>query len=229
MPKEAEPVKSVLYRHYLKRALDFLFSLLLILVLLIPGLVVAVMIKATAPSEPVFFRQKRVGKDNFPFQIYKFRTMSSQAPHTVATSDFVNPNDYITPVGRFLRKTSIDELPQLVNVLKGEMSIIGPRPLIPAEKAILAKRTQLGANQVLPGITGLAQVSGRDEVSDSQKAQLDAEYVHNLSLSLDAKILLKTLVVVLEKKGFHEGRDWIDHGRADKQFLFSLNVDLPRW
>lgn len=132
--------------------------------------------------------------------------MSSQAPHAVATEDFYHPMQYITPVGSFLRRTSIDELPQLLNVLKGEMSIIGPRPLIPTEKLVLNQRQQLGADKALPGITGLAQISGRDELSGAKKAELDADYVKHLSAKLDLQILLKTIAVVLFQKGFHEGK-----------------------
>lgn len=206
MHKKAKMTRNGLYRQYFKRLLDFLVSLILILVLFLPGIIIAILIKVSAPREPIFFQQERVGKNGIDFQIYKFRTMSSQAPHALATEDFNHPMQYITPVGSFLRRTSIDELPQLLNVLKGEMSIIGPRPLIPTEKRVLNQRQQLGADKVLPGITGLAQISGRDEISGVKKAELDADYVKHLSAKLDAQILLKTIAVVLFQKGFHEGK-----------------------
>lgn len=206
MHKKAKMTRNGLYRQYFKRLLDFLVSLILILVLFLPGIIIAILIKVSAPREPIFFQQERVGKNGIDFQIYKFRTMSSQAPHALATEDFNHPMQYITPVGSFLRRTSIDELPQLLNVLKGEMSIIGPRPLIPTEKRVLNQRQQLGADKVLPGITGLAQISGRDEISGVKKTELDADYVKHLSAKLDAQILLKTIAVVLFQKGFHEGK-----------------------
>lgn len=152
MHKKAKMTRKGLYRQYFKRPLDFFVSLILILVLFLPGIIIAILIKASAPSEPIFFQQERVGKNGVNFQIYKFRTMSSQAPHAVATEDFNHPMQYITPVGSCLRRTSIDELPQLLNVLKGEMSIIGPRPLIPTEKRVLNQRRQLGADKALPGL-----------------------------------------------------------------------------
>lgn len=170
-------------------------------------LVIALIIKLDSPKEPVLFKQIRVGKNDLPFTILKFRSMSKDAPHQMATENFENPKAYITSVGKVIRKTSLDELPQLFNVLKGDMSIIGPRPLIPTEKDVLEMRDKYGASSILPGITGLAQVHGRDEVSDKDKATYDSEYVISMSFSLDFSIILKTVFDVIRSKGIHEGKN----------------------
>ena len=194
------------YRDVCKRFFDFLFSLIGIVVLAVPMLIVAIVIKVDSPKEQILFRQKRVGKNNHEFTIYKFRSMRQDAPHEMATKDFENPETYITPVGRFLRKASLDELPQLFNVFKGDMSIVGPRPLIPKEKKVLKLRNEYGANKVLPGITGLAQVHGRDEITDENKASYDGKYALNMSLLLDITIIFKTIFDVMQSRGIHEGK-----------------------
>lgn len=153
-----------LYRDCIKRMLDVIFSFIAIILLAIPMIIIAVIIKWHDPEEPVIFRQKRIGKNNKEFTIYKFRTMVENAPHEKATADLKHPERYTTGVGKVLRFSSLDELPQLFNVLKGDMSIIGPRPLIPTEHVVLKMRTELGATRVLPGITGLSQVNGRDKL-----------------------------------------------------------------
>lgn len=168
--------------------------------------IVALLIKIDSPEEPILFEQIRIGKDNIPFTILKFRSMSKDAPHQMATENFENPEDYITTIGKVIRKTSLDELPQLFNVVKGDMSIIGPRPLIPIEKKILAMRDETGASQILPGITGLAQVHGRDEITDENKAAYDGKYALNISMLLDISIFLKTIFDVLHGSGIHEGK-----------------------
>lgn len=170
-------------------------------------LIIAFLIKMDSPKESVLFKQVRVGKDNVPFTIFKFRSMSKDAPHQMATENFENPEDYITSVGKIIRKTSLDELPQLFNVLKGDMSLIGPRPLIPAEKNVLAMRDEYGASRILPGITGLAQIHGRDEISDENKAAYDGKYALNISLFLDLSIFLKTAVDVIHGRGIREGKN----------------------
>ena len=157
------------YRDFFKRFFDVIFSLIAIILLAIPMIIIALLIKIDSPEEPVLFKQVRVGKNDVPFTILKFRSMSNDAPHQVATENFENPEKYITKVGKVLRKTSLDELPQLFNVLKGNMSVIGPRPLIPKETSVLAMRDEYGASRILPGITGLAQVHGRDEVTVENK------------------------------------------------------------
>lgn len=193
------------YRDYFKRPLDIYFSLLSIIVLFLLMVLIAILIKLDSPKEKILFLQKRFGKGNKKFTIYKFRTMTTSAPHHIATNDFKNASNYITKIGRFLRKASLDELPQLFNVLKGDMSIIGPRPLIPQEKQVLELRSISHANEVLPGITGLAQVRGRDNLDARSKAKYDNEYAENISLKLDVKILLKTIGDVLQSKNINDG------------------------
>lgn len=166
----AKARKSQFYPRYIKRGIDLIISFLLLVILWPLFLILAGWIKLDS-SGPVFFRQERMGKNGQPFKIYKFRTMYINAPQ-LATASFENPEKYITKVGKWLRKSSLDELPQLINVFKGEMSIIGPRPLILKEKKVLSLRHANGAEAVLPGITGLAQVRGRDLVTDEQKALL---------------------------------------------------------
>lgn len=195
------------YRDFFKRVCDITFSLVAIVILAFPMLVVALLIKIDSPEEPILFKQIRVGKDNIPFTILKFRSMSKDAPHQMATENFENPEVFITPVGKVIRKTSLDELPQLFNVLKGDMSIIGPRPLIPTEKKVLAMRDEVGASQILPGITGLAQVHGRDEVTDENKAAYDGKYALNISIFLDLEIFCKTVLDVIHSRGIHEGKN----------------------
>lgn len=194
------------YRDFFKRVCDVVFSLIAIVVLALPMLVVALLIKIDSPEEPILFKQVRIGKDNVPFTILKFRSMSKDAPHQMATENFENPEAYITPVGKVIRKASLDELPQLFNVLKGDMSIIGPRPLVPAEGKVLAMRNETGASQILPGITGLAQVHGRDEVTDESKAAYDGKYALNVGLLLDLSIFVKTVFDVVCSRGIHEGK-----------------------
>lgn len=194
------------YRNFGKRICDVISSLIAIIILALPMLIIALLIKIDSPEEPVLFKQIRVGKDNIPFTIFKFRSMSKDAPHQMATENFENPEEYITAVGKVIRKTSLDELPQLFNVLKGDMSIIGPRPLIPTETKVLELRNEMGASLILPGITGLAQVHGRDEVTDENKAIYDGKYALNISMFLDLSIFLKTVFDVICCRGIHEGK-----------------------
>lgn len=169
-------------------------------------LVLAIWIKLDSKG-PVLFKQERVGRNGKRFTIYKFRSMSDDAPHQMATSEFDTALSYITRSGQLMRKTSLDELPQLVNVVKGEMSFIGPRPLIPKEEKVLRLRHANGADGVAPGITGLAQVRGRDEVTDVQKANYDGEYANNISFVGDFAILAKTFTDVLQSRGVHDGKE----------------------
>ena len=195
------------YRDFFKRICDIIVSLIALILLAIPMLIIAIWIKIDSPKEPILFKQTRVGKNDVPFTILKFRSMNKNAPHQMATENFEHPEEYITPVGKFIRKTSLDELPQIFNVLKGEMSIIGPRPLIPAEKEVLAMRDEYGASRILPGITGLAQVHGRDEITDRNKAAYDGKYALNISILLDISIFFRTIFDVLQSKGFHDGNE----------------------
>ena len=169
-------------------------------------LIVSIAQKISAPDEPVFFLQKRVGKNAHCFNIIKFRTMKSSAPKNVATGDLADPQIYISRLGRFLRDTSIDELPQLANVVKGEMSLIGPRPLVYTEREIRFLRRWYGVYQVTPGITGWAQVNGRDTVDIYDKVYYDREYVQNVSLKFDLKVIWKSVLVVLGRKGVVDGK-----------------------
>ena len=192
-----------LYKNVIKRILDISVSLVALIVLLIPFLLIALLIKFDSKG-PVFFKQVRMGKYDVPFDILKFRSMYETAPHQMSPSQLDNPSQHVTTIGKFLRKTSLDEWPKLINVIKGDMSIVGPRPLILSEKNVLNLRTRNGASKVLPGITGLAQVNGRDELPDDEKAQFDNYYAANISLSLDFKIIMKTFIDVLDERGIKE-------------------------
>lgn len=179
----------------------------LALILLSPlFLAVSIAQKVSAPDEPIFFLQKRVGKGAHCFNIIKFRTMKSSAPKNVATGDLESPEAYISRLGRFLRDTSIDELPQLMNVVRGEMSLIGPRPLVYTEREIRFLRRWYGVYQVTPGITGWAQINGRDTVDVYDKVYYDREYVQNVSLLFDLKVIFKSVAVVLGHHGVVDGK-----------------------
>lgn len=190
----------------MKRFFDFLFSLLA-LVILSPVILILSLLVLISSGRPVIFKQQRVGYGNKLFTIYKFRTMKDGMRQT-KTEDLTKEeveND-ITFIGKILRKLSLDELPQLFNILKGDMSFVGPRPLIPQEEEIRALREKYNVYSVRPGITGWAQVNGRDFVTDEQKAKLDREYVENRSLIMDIKIMFKTVRVVLAGKDIADGK-----------------------
>ena len=193
----------------MKRVFDFTVSLLLIIILSPLFLLISLIILIDAGC-PVIFRQYRVGKDNKLFYIYKFRTMKNNT-RNAAKCELEESESRITASGRLLRKTSLDEMPQLFNVLRGDMSFVGPRPLIPEEKEIRALRKEYNVYSVRPGITGLAQVNGRDKLSIEEKALFDKEYIDKQSLWLDFKILLKTVAVVLKRENIAEG------GEADNK------------
>ena len=194
---------SIIYQCFLKRLLDIIISLILIILLILPCLFIGFAVLITS-DKPIFFSQKRVGKNNQLFMIYKFRTMKQDAPHELATSKIKMANKYMTPLGMFLRKTSIDELPQLLNVLKGDMSLVGPRPLIPSETKINEKRYNLGIYNILPGITGLAQVNGRDAVDDEKKLYYDLFYLKNMNFKFDCYIVFKTFITVLKRENIKD-------------------------
>ena len=187
----------------MKRFFDFTVSLLLI-ILLSPLFVIIGIIVLIDDGGPVVFKQYRVKKDNKLFFIYKFRTMKNNTRNT-STVDHTEAEFQITKSGRFLRKTSLDELPQLFNVLLGDMSFVGPRPLIPEEKEIRNLRKEYGVYSVRPGITGWAQVNGRDMLTDEEKALFDKEYVEKQSLLFDIKIMFLTVAVVLRRENISEG------------------------
>lgn len=188
----------------IKRGADIIVSFVGILVLLPVFLILLVAIKLDSPG-PILFRQKRVGIHKTHFFILKFRTMRIDTPKDMPTHLLENPQQYITRVGRFLRKTSLDELPQIFNILKGDMSIIGPRPALWNQYDLIEERDKYGANDVLPGLTGLAQISGRDELEIPVKARLDGEYVQNISLKMDIKCFFGTIRSVLKADGVVEG------------------------
>ena len=189
---------------FFKRFFDILASFFALVLLLVPFAVIAVVIKCTSKG-PVFFKQKRVGKNKKLFTILKFRTMRVDAPKDTATHLLSNADSYITGVGKFLRKTSIDELPQIFNIFVGHMSVIGPRPALYNQYDLVELRDKYNANGVRPGLTGLAQISGRDELELDVKARLDGEYVEKMSLWLDIKIFFKTLLSVFKSDGVVEG------------------------
>lgn len=188
----------------IKRVLDFTLSLIGILVLSPIYLILMLAIKLDSPG-PILFKQKRVGIHKTHFNILKFRTMKIDTPKDMPTHLLTNPEQYITKVGKFLRKTSLDELPQIINILKGDMSIIGPRPALWNQYDLLEERDKYGANDVMPGLTGLAQISGRDELEISVKAKLDGDYVKQMSFGMDVKCFFGTILSVLKSDGVVEG------------------------
>lgn len=192
-----------MYR-YVKRAMDILVSLLALIVVSPILLVLMLLICLDSPGKPLFC-QERVGRNGKTFIIYKLRTMKKTAPSNVATGNLENAGFHITRLGAFLRTASLDELPQFFNILKGDMSLVGPRPLMTGETSIHEERMRLGAYRVRPGVTGWAQVNGRDTVNAGKKAEMDAYYADNVSFALDMKILLRTVVYVLTARGIQEG------------------------
>lgn len=193
-----------MYKNFFKRLIDFVLALFGIILLAVPMLILVICIKVDSKG-PVLFKQKRVGKNKTHFNILKFRTMYADTPKDVPTHLLVDPEKYITRVGKFLRKTSLDELPQIFNILLGSMSIVGPRPALWNQFDLIALRDQNSANDVRPGLTGLAQISGRDELELEEKARLDGEYVSKLSFAMDLKCFFGTFTSVLFKKGVVEG------------------------
>lgn len=192
-----------MYKNFIKRLLDIVLSLIGIVVLALPMLIVAIIIKTDDPG-PAIFKQKRVGKNKKLFWLYKFRSMKVSTPD-IPTHLLENPDEYIIKVGKFIRKTSIDELPQLFNILKGDMSIIGPRPALWNQDDLIAERDKYGANDVRPGLSGWAQINGRDELPIDVKAKLDGDYVKNISFGFDLKCLFGTVSSVLKHEGVVEG------------------------
>ena len=209
-----------MYERYIKRALDVLLSAVGLVVLSPLLALIALVIRLDSPG-PAVFHQKRFGKDRKLFEIYKFRTMRVDAPRDVPTNDLRGSRGYITRMGRILRMTSLDELPQLWNILKGDMSLIGPRPALWNQEDLMAWRDRFGASQIRPGLSGWAQVNGRDYLSRDleKKARRDAEYAHNISFAFDLKCFLLTLVKVVNRQGIAEGREGKSYpigGREDK-------------
>jgi O-antigen biosynthesis protein WbqP len=194
----------VIYRAYIKKLLDIILSFIGIVVLSPVFLLLIICIKLDSKG-PVLFKQRRIGKGKSEFYILKFRTMKIDTPKDTPTHLLKDPESYITRVGKFMRKTSLDELPQILNILKGEMSIIGPRPCLWNQHDLIAERDKYGANDIYPGLTGWAQINGRDELPIEIKAKLDGEYVESIGFAFDVKVFLKTLLSVLKSDGIKEG------------------------
>lgn len=197
-----------MYRHFFKRLIDIVFSTIGIILLSWLFLILIIAIKVDSKG-PVLFKQKRVGKKKNGeityFNIWKFRTMRTDTPKDMPTHMLSNPDQYITKVGKFLRKTSLDEIPQIFNILSGKMSIIGPRPALWNQEDLIAEREKYGANDVVPGLTGWAQINGRDELEIPVKAKLDGEYVEKMSFLFDCKCFFGTITSVLKSDGVVEG------------------------
>ncbi len=193
-----------MYKHFIKRLFDIVISIIGIIVLALPILIIVVMIKVDSPG-PIFFKQKRIGINKKYFYIYKFRTMRIDTPKDIPTHLMKDPEKYITKIGSFLRKTSLDELPQIYNILTGDMSVIGPRPALWNQDDLVRERDKYGANDIKPGLTGWAQINGRDELPIAEKAGLDGEYVKNMSFLFDCKCFFKTIFSILRSDGVVEG------------------------
>lgn len=193
-----------MYEKFIKRWMDTIFTLMGIVCFFWLYIIIAIAIVIDDPG-PILFRQERVGIHKKPFRILKFRTMKMDTPHDVPTHLLKNPDQYITRVGKFLRKTSLDEIPQLFNIVKGDMSIVAPRPALFSQEDLLEARDQYGANDIRPGLTGWAQINGRDELEIADKARLDGEYVQNISFLFDCKCFFGTFIKVLRHDGVVEG------------------------
>lgn len=196
------------YCRYTKRFLDVIFSIILI-IFLIPLMIIISGLIVLESRGGAIFRQKRMGRNGKIFICYKFRTMRENAPHSVPAKEFLRPELYVTRVGAFLRRSSLDELPQLFNVLRGDMSLVGPRPLICEEKEVHKMRQSAGIYVLRPGLTGLAQINGRNLLCDSEKIENDKIYLDNVRMRLDAKILFMTVGCVLGGKGISNSNNSI--------------------
>ena len=205
-----------MYRCIVKRFIDLVLSSFAIIVLAFPMLIVAIAIKIDDPG-PIMFKQKRVGKNKSYFELYKFRSMKMNTPKDCPTHLLENPDQYITSVGKLLRKSSLDELPQLFNIWSGKMSLIGPRPALWNQYDLIEERDRYGANDVLPGLTGWAQINGRDELEISVKARLDGEYVNKISFGFDCKCFFGTIISVLKSNGVVEGGTGVIKKEAEEK------------
>ncbi len=193
-----------MYRHFFKPVMDFLMAFVGLILLSPVFLILIVAIKVDSRG-PILFKQQRVGKNKKLFRIYKFRTMRVDTPKDVPTHQLENPDQYITKVGKFMRKTSLDELPQILNILFGKMSVIGPRPALWNQDDLVAERDKYNANSVRPGLSGWAQVNGRDELLIPDKAKLDGEYIERMGFLFDTKIFFMTVAKVFKSDGVVEG------------------------
>ena len=194
-----------MYKKYIKNILDIILAFIGLIILLPFFLIFALIIKLESKG-PIFFKQERIGKNKKHFKIYKFRTMRTDTPKDMPTHMLRNAESYITKFGKFMRKTSIDELPQLINILKGEMAIIGPRPALWNQDDLIEERDKYNANNVKPGLTGWAQINGRDELPIPVKAKYDGEYIEKMSFIFDIKVFFKTVIKVFKHDGVVEGK-----------------------
>lgn len=193
-----------MYKSFFKRLIDFVLSLLALIVLAVPMIIFALIIKHEDKG-PALFTQKRVGRGKKLFNMYKFRSMKLSTPHDVPTHLLANPEQYILSCGKWMRKYSIDELPQIINILKGDMAVVGPRPALWNQEDLIAERDKYNANDIRPGLTGWAQINGRDELEIPEKAKLDGEYVKRESFMFDIMCIIKTVTSVFAHKGVIEG------------------------
>ena len=200
---------------FVKRLFDLVLSIKLIFIFSLIFIIITVVIKLTSKG-PVLFRQRRIGLDGRQFDILKFRTMYADTPSNVPTHMLEKPDIFITPAGRLLRKTSLDELPQLFNILKGDMSLVGPRPALYNQEDLISLRERYGVHRMRPGLTGWAQVNGRDELAIPVKVEYDRYYVEHWSIWLDIKILFLTAANVLRRRGVVEGRQEVRRGAGHK-------------
>ncbi len=194
-----------MYRTYIKRGFDIALALFGICFFALPMAVIALWIKLDDRG-PIFFTQKRVGRDKSLFDMYKFRTMKTTSPKDCPTHLLSDPDRYITRAGRFLRRSSLDELPQLFNILAGHMSVVGPRPALWNQDDLIAERDKYGANALRPGLTGWAQINGRDELTQAQKAAFDGEYAQKISFGFDCRCFFGTFLAVVSARGVSEGK-----------------------
>ncbi|MBQ4468887.1 MAG: sugar transferase [Synergistaceae bacterium] len=193
-----------MYKSFFKRIIDFVLILFALIILAVPMIIFALIIKHEDKG-PALFTQKRVGRGKKLFNMYKFRSMKLSTPHDVPTHLLANPEQYILSCGKWMRKYSIDELPQIINILKGDMSIVGPRPALWNQEDLIAERDKYNANDIRPGLTGWAQINGRDELEIPEKAKLDGEYVRRESFMFDILCIIKTVTSVFAHKGVIEG------------------------
>ncbi len=195
---------AIMYRHFLKRAIDIILSGMAIIILAIPMLVIALIIKLDSRG-PVLFKQRRIGRYKKEFMMPKFRTMYTEAPAEMPTHLLNDPDRWITRSGRWLRRLSLDELPQIFSIFSGKMSVIGPRPALWNQEDLIEARDAYGANAVRPGLSGWAQINGRDELEVDVKARFDGEYVERLSFFFDCRCFFGSFLPVLRGKGVVEG------------------------
>ena len=214
---------------FIKRIFDIVFGYILLLASYIPMGIISLII-LIFDGRPVIFKQTRVGQGGKRFVCYKFRTMKNEAPQDKSKKEMREISKYITPLGKFLRRTSLDELPQLLNVISGDMSLIGPRPLIPNEIDVHIKRNELGVYRIKPGITGLSQICGRDDITDLRKIECDAIYVNNISFLNDLKILKSTILNVIRRDGNIDDARWVLDINTYKRYNIIRNLsELFKW